>query len=600
MGNLINSFWTGVSGLKVHQSALNTTGHNLSNVDTTGFVRQQVVISDWSYNTVGYTAYNTQQIGLGTNMAAIRQVRDVFLDKAYRLEVGRQGFYEAQYNSVMEMEDLFGEMEGVQFQNSVQTLRNAIQELAKEPDSISKRALLIESAQAFMERADSIQEQVKSYQIKQNKEIVSQVKRINQIGDQIKELNGLIQRYEADGQNANDYRDTRNNLLDELGSMVKISYNEDRNGVVTVNVEGVRFVDEQVVFKLDTEPINAGNPMLKVVWTGNGCGDLFNLDAKYSMDNNTDVGSLKGLIVARGDFEAKYTDIPLEENYATKADYDKAVEKYNNTVNSSPIMIMQAQFDQMIHELVTGINDILSPNASVNDYLAHLGSNETTASVSIEMNGVTLTQDEMDKLLVWDEGIAPIGAKEDTPGREGLFNRKSVERYTEAEITINGVTKKIYVYNQEDPTKKETLFTLGEIEVNPILRANYSALPLNGNSHMGGDADGYDFNVCEQLVDFWGIELRNLDPNTVTKNTIQDYYIAMMGANANRGKVFSDISTSQADMVEEINTDRSNVTGVSSDEELTNLVKFQHAYNASSRYINVIDEMLEHIIIRLG
>jgi flagellar hook-associated protein 1 FlgK len=68
---------------------------------------------------------------------------------------------------------------------------------------------------------------------------------------------------------------------------------------------------------------------------------------------------------------------------------------------------------------------------------------------------------------------------------------------------------------------------------------------------------------------------------------------------ANRGEQLNTISTNQASMVESIDNQRMEVTGVSSDEELTNLIKYQHAYNASARYVNVVSEMLEHIIMNL-
>ena len=84
------------------------------------------------------------------------------------------------------------------------------------------------------------------------------------------------------------------------------------------------------------------------------------------------------------------------------------------------------------------------------------------------------------------------------------------------------------------------------------------------------------------------------------KSDFMDYYSDLVAQVANSGSVFKSISVSQSDTVEATCSAREQIVGVSSDEELTNMVKFQNAYNASSRYINVISEMLEHIINTLA
>ena len=146
MGNIMTSMWTGVSGLKANQSSLNTVSHNLANINTEGYVRQQIVTKDTIYNTMGNTHISMLQVGYGTNIQEIRQVRDVFLDKAYRIEVGRQGFYESQSEATQEIETVLGELEGEAFHDDISSFRNTLQELAKEPDSIVKRAAVVSQA----------------------------------------------------------------------------------------------------------------------------------------------------------------------------------------------------------------------------------------------------------------------------------------------------------------------------------------------------------------------------------------------------------------------------------------------------------------------
>lgn len=578
----MSSLYVGVTGLNVSQAALNITSHNLANVDSKGFVRQQAVLTDFNYIKFGDSYISSMQKGLGANFATVKQVRDSFLDQAYRQEVGRQAFYESQYDAVGEVEGYFGELEGETFQNTLSQFWVSLQELVKQPDSIVARSSFIQTAVTFTERAENISTQLKDYQINLNTQIQNQVKRINEIGNNIKDLNLKIRQYESTGvEKANDLRDERNNLLDELGKYANITYNENPNGIVEVNLEGTNFVTEDHAYMMTTMKMNDDSEMLKPVWTSHGNMDVFNIDRTPTAENNTDIGSLKGLLVARGSRQANYTDIPVRSNYSTDALYNTAVADYNNTVNSSVIMTVQAEFDQLIHGITTTINDVLSPNKEVTQKLS---------------DGTLV------KIKILDTDKAPIGmGKTGTPG-EALFNRKSTSRYQDPQdITIideNGnpqTIEKARIYNEENPNDNYSLFTTGEVEINSKIMQNYAYIPLSSNTGSGD----YDSETINKLLSKWQDAFSTLSPNTLTKNNFNEYYNAMISELATRGEQLHTISTNQASTVESIDNSRSQVTGVSSDDELTNLIKYQHAYNASARYINVVSEMLKDIIDKL-
>ncbi len=564
--SLMSSLYIGVSGLGASQNSLNTTAHNLANVGTTGFVRQQILQSDSTYLKWGVTHLSTLQTGLGVDIATVRQVRDSFLDKAYRQEVGRQGYYEVQYEAVQEVESMFGETEGVAFQDSLSDLWTSLEELSKTPGLIESRASVVQNAESFLKRAGIIQDQLKEYQVNLNTQITDKVDRINVIADQIDTLNDKISRYESNGlENANDLRDERNNLLDELGQIINITYKENSNGIVSVSAEGVPLVTEDSAYKMGTAKVSESSDLLKPIWLSYGNVDVFNLDRPASAQDNTDVGSLKGLLVTRGNDTANYTDML------------KSPEDFNKTVNTSVIMTVQAQFDQLIHGVVTALNDILSPNKTVN--------------ATAPADGTTIT--------ILDKDNAPVGMDNDYTMGEALFNRKTVDRYrpiTAAEAAKYGVPADSLVYNEEDPDDTYSLFTLGQIEVNPNIKSNYSLMPLSSNSKTGE----VDVKAAEALVSKWKEPFATISPNTLTMNTFKDYYTAFIGDIATRGDQLNSISENQATLSGNIDDQRQQVAGVSSDEELTNLIKYQHAYNASARYINVIDEMLEHVISTLG
>ena len=607
---LMQGLYTGVSGLTVAQRGLTATAHNLSNVETVGYMRQQAVQETAQYFNKGYTAINTTQVGIGVDTSAIYQYRDQFLDISYRRELGRQAFYDTQYSAVCEIEELLGELQGVAFQDNLEELWTSMQELAKEPGNLTARATMVETAISFIDRAENISDLLKTYQQDLDTEIGQMVTRINEIGDELIALNDKICHYESDGrQHANDLRDTRNLLLDELAEMVNITYRENLDSRVSVSIEGIPFVTEDTCFKMDTvrsnelEAIqlrasgvvptdkdlsNTGMDVLVPVWPAYGYIEVCDLNVLSTSEKNNDIGGLRGLLVTRGTKVGRYTDIPTEpkvEDYtdetgsfdsvgynAACTKFESDVLKYAIEVEQSVIVTAQAQFDRLVHGLVTAIDDILCPNKEV------------------ELADGTIVK-------ILDEKNAPIGIDDNHTMGEALFSRKSVARYTEPqELRLaDGSVITARVYNEENPEDNYTLYTVGEIEVNQALRENLSKLPLSTND----GTNDFDIETCEKLIDIWQEPFATLTPHTLSHNTFYDYYNELVGSLATRGYELKTISDNQSAMTVNIEEQRMNVGGVSSDEELTNMIKYQHAYSAASRYINVVDQMLEHLLERL-
>lgn len=578
----MGSLYVGVSGLQSSQNALNTTAHNLANVNTTGYVRQQVLFGNLAYNNIGNAAIGAKQVGLGVTIDSVRQVRDYFLDKAYRTEVGRQSFYETGYNTISEVETLFGELEGVAFQSSMEELKQAIQELAKDPSSTVARSLLKQKAVAFVERAASVYDGLNSYQNNINLRASDSIDRINTLAKNISDLNEQILKYETGGvENANDLRDSRNQALDELSSLIKINYNEDSNGVVTVTAEGQPLVANNLNFTIGKK-IDEATGFVTPVWSHLDNQPVFDLTAGISTSSNSDIGELKALLLSRGDKTTTYLNIPVKPDvtdYTSATDpdylkdlaaYEKDVENYNTYVSPSILMNVMAEFDQLIHGVVTSINDILCPNTTVTD-----------------VYGNTYT--------VLDEAATSYGSNSArTPGTE-LFSREGVERYTLKSLTMaDGTTKDYYIYNEEDPNDTYSLYSVKNLEVNSAVLKDTSLIPLTAK-------DGsVDYERAQALEDVWNKNFATLNPNNSVNYDFASYYRSLVDSIANEGSVYSSMAKAEATTTAGLENQRQSVIGVSSDEELTNMIKFQNAYNASSRYINVVSEMLEHIILSLG
>lgn len=584
----MGSLYLGVSGLQTSQTALNVTAHNMANVDTPGYVRQQIVQTSSEYFRYAFNPVNDMTVGSGTAVSVVRQVRNEFIDRQYRQELGRQSFYEERAKAVSEIQGYFGEMEGATFQGIISNLWSSMVAVQEEPDSIVARRALIQSSVTFIERAKQINDSLNKYQENLNVQILDKVNEINKLGERIGVLNQEIAKVELAGvEKANDLRDERNLCLDELSKLIDISYTERGSGV-EVMAEGKVFVSPVRVYRLDVEQMSGSN-MYNVVWRDHAGEDVFHFWPAPSAEDNTDTGSLKALLYTRGMKDTNYTDIPTKpkaEDFADPAAYQAALTQYNQDVDTYDkevsnyaVANLQAQFDQLMHSMVTAINDVFCPN--------------TTASFTVK-DPVTGNVTTYNNVKVLDLEKAPIGMDQDAqPGVE-LFKRASMDRYTKVEGE-DGNT--YYIYNEEDKSNTYSLYTVGELEVNPeVLADNGSKLPLSNNDRTGA----YDQKVADQLIDIWRDTGMFLGPHTLTPCNFNDYYAAMIGDLGNRGMEYINISNSQASVTNDLNNERLKTAGTSSDEELSNMIKFQHAYNAAARYVNVVSEMLDLLVNQLG
>lgn len=606
MSNLLASFNAGVSGLQSAQASLNTASHNIANAHTPGYTRQQVIITDSFYQNSMGAHSNLLQVGTGTVIVQTRQIRNTFLDGRYRLEFGRQGFYEQNRAAAREVEDMLGELEGEQFKTTLTDMWKAFSELAKDPGNVVNKDELVSMASQFIERAQVVRAELNTYQTSLNSEVIKQVDQINNLVSQIHELNKQIRRYEANGESANDYRDKRNECLDQLSYLIDFEVNEEKDGVITIYAEGAFLLDTHKQNFLTTEydditsKQNLTFQLLKPVWE-NG-GDFFQEETlSYSHTRRTDVGSLRGLLVARGNYAANYTDTPVKperEGFADQQEFDKAMaefeaelEKYNNFTGASVIMSVQSQLDILVHGVVTRINDLLCQDKEL-----------------VLEDGTTLTILDEDNAMVGDDANHTMGTE--------LFSRRGVERYTEMVLVDDqgnplkdkdgnplvddqGQPLKVKVYNKEDPTDIYSMYTIGQLVINPDILKDSSTLPVMYNP-KSDKKDGYAMDEINKIADLENDKIGKLNPNSLTSYATSGFYDQIVGELSSQGSVWNGIIDNQEMTVASVDGERHNVMSVSTEEELSDLIKFQRCYDASSRYITTVAEMLEYLIERLG
>lgn len=547
MSSLMGSLYTGVSGLQTSNNALNTTAHNMSNIDTVGYTRQQVAQGTRTYVTISKSQKTSwQQIGLGVNYSQTRQVRDILLDKNYRRESGRNAFYDVSTKALEEIEGILGESnEGEEFSVALSDLWTAIEELSKDPTSSVQQNLFVTKSYEFVTKAAAVYRSLSEYQDNMNNTVYNDVNSINSYAQKIEALNEKIVKIEAgDVEHANDLRDQRNHLLDELGKMGNISYKEDEVGYVSVQLEGFDLVkggivnevgiytDEQTGFHTPYWKILAkaeydekGQPVVTKESIENA--QVYDLNRTIASDLNTDVGSLKATLLARGDHRATYRELK-----DINLDGVKEEGWYDSRISQSIIMNVQAEFDQLINAVATRINGILAEAAE--------------------------EQSAIDPASTY---------LRDADGNPYQVFEKIVDAGD---------------------------WTVSNLVISQELRQNPALLSFRLPDHSEDNA------TMEKLKAAYSESIYTLNPHVETPLNFTNYYKNLVSQVANSGYIFRKVQESQTVTTDALSNAREQIVGVSSDDELTNMIMYQNAYNASSRYINVISEMLEHILTSLG
>ncbi|MCR5345823.1 MAG: flagellar basal body protein [Lachnospiraceae bacterium] len=583
MANGFGSLYVGKSGLSGAQNAINVTANNLSNLNTKGYVREQVLFADMEYSTLSEAkmnhlynqSINMKQSGLGVSVGDVVHTRDIFLDTYYRSESGRMNFYDTCNGTTNEIQELLQETEGEAFQEVMADLNEAVQELVKNPGSSINQNLLVQKATLFVERSAALYESLKEYQLNLNSQIEDKVKRINELGKGIAELNDRIRTVEANHvETAMELRDQRDLYLDELGTLARITFKEQEDGAVTVKLEAQEFVDRFTCHQMGTRT-DTTTGFKTPIWKElsdeikEEYVDVYDFTVDISSEMNTDIGALKAIVMCRGTEVADFRDI-----------VEKSEQEFANTTQLSPIETAEAQLDHYVRSIVTTLNNLFTP---LKEVTINVGTQELTVQV-------------------WDEENGTVGAAGEKPAEE-LFSRKSRPRYTEV---VDNDGKTWYVYNGEDigedrydsngdriPKDTATFYNILNLEVNKALTADETRL---ATFRQNGEVD---HTLADKLAKVFDTDTLELSPNT-TKFSYKNYYDNMVGYVASTGSVYMSVTNTLTSSVSSIENQRTMVIGVSSDEELSNMIRFQSAYNAASRFITTIDEMIEHMIMQLG
>lgn len=521
MTSTFHGLETSKRALFTNTTALSTLGHNVANAGTEGYTRQRVnIIASRPIEAVGVMRSNAPgQIGTGVEYDSVERIRDSFLDMQYRRENQAMGAWDIQNSTLISIENIINEPSESGLRTVMDNFWNSWEVLNRDPQLLSARVEVIGTAVNFVDTLKYIDTSLNTLSSDLDNSITQKVAEANDIISNIAQLNGVIRKVEALGDNANDYRDSRDLLIDQLSTIVDVEVTESADGILTITSAGVEVVnDETVTFLTEADAATAT------------------------------AGELAGYVLS------------IDE--VTK---------------------VREQLDAMVNTLVTG-----------------------TATITLE-NGYVASKDivALDDVTLEDGTVIPAGTTIPAGSRIASSFSMEVDGFNGLHELGYGLgdpaTGNIPFFTTSDGS---ATFTISNIEVNQNIQDNTDLIAASAKYEV----DGTDNIVIKGNSDIAHAiaSLRDYvftypsGATSLSQGTTDDYYRAVTGDLGTRAANATRNLEIQQGLVSGLEMRREEVSGVSLDEEMANMIMFQHAYNAAARNMTTVDEMLDRVINQMG
>ncbi|MFZ5996149.1 MAG: flagellar hook-associated protein FlgK [Nitrospirota bacterium] len=242
--SILGVFDIGKTAMYVTRKALDTTAHNVANINTPGYTRQELVLESVPSGVLSSTGLS----GRGVKTTGVQRLYDSFIALQLRNEKSNLAYWEAYGEGIVKIENVFNEASDVNLSTSINDFFNAWQELSNNPEGYAERSLLIKKAEyltARINRAYTTLDEERNELVKSNEFLVDEV---NTITAKIADLNEKI----SASPGSLDLKDQRDGLIERLNEIVKVTTFEDNVGRYAVMISGVPLVDGARVFQLDS------------------------------------------------------------------------------------------------------------------------------------------------------------------------------------------------------------------------------------------------------------------------------------------------------------------------------------------------------------
>ena len=595
MAGLFNTLNISKRGINVMQSALNVTSHNISNASNPSYTRERVRINATSPMTV---VGNNGQVGTGAQVEMVERVRNTFLDYQIRNENSALADANVRENVLSEIEKLVNGSGNVGLSKMFDKFFDSWQELSKNPSDINARTIVLEQSLSITNEFNRIHRELQESKNDVNDTIKNSVVEVNSILNEISELNQKIQEISLMGNQPNDFLDRRDSLLDELSGKLGISIDNKKNNGINVNSKDI--------------------------------GSM-NLVSNKNFENDVRLTFVESIETSNKDFPKdvkityyKNNDSTNENNKVELTIKDMTKENFDLLEKNKVILSNQEGF--AINADGVAITSQEIDNSKISSIRFGSGELGGLQKSHLEIDSFTNQINQIAKAFAFS--INAIHSGQSSAESGGAFGHDTLPFFVNSSVADYDGNDKLL--NTKDVATSEVEIIAGNITINKELLKNPLKLKVRENDHMfvdgtQNDIDGQGNAERALAIVAMREKLFNISDIGKTIKSREDFFDTTKGGSelSNNGLTISDSSkgvklesqyenavtsigikvqetSREADnyenLVYNLEISRMSVSGVSLDEEMGNLITFQHAYNASAKVISTVDKLLDVII----
>ena len=401
MAGLIGSLHSARTGMSVSQASIQTTSHNINNINTPGYSRQRVEQSTKSaYSNPGYnSSMGPGQIGTGVQATDVIRIRNTFYDVQYRSESHNYGETSIKYQHYTNMEKIFNEPSDSAISASISDFFSSWQELSKNPNDTGAKDVVIQNAKYLSTNISNVKEKLDKLSTQAEKKLNDDVSEINDMINQIRGLNKEIKLIEGSGKTPNDLMDQRDSVIDELSHKLNIENSEVQKLINEKLENGTEVTLDELK--------NIGDVSGEI----QGSLDMIDKISEYTSDlKEFAKGLTKGVnnVMNGRDFDDNNVQATDQQLFIFNENGDPIIKANEDLVNNPKNLIMTAQKAENMYKLKDAKITIDGENITIGNYynniVQKLG-NETKEVIRNESNQSKLLG-EIDNLRLNVSGVS--------------------------------------------------------------------------------------------------------------------------------------------------------------------------------------------------
>lgn len=622
MANSFAGIEIGKRSLMAHSTQIQTAGHNISNADTEGYSRQRVIVKSFEpiYRPDLERAMVPGQIGQGCDVESINRIKDELLESRIVEQKNVESYWETRDKYYSMIESVYNEPNDVSVRTNMDKFWQGWQELSTYPESDAARLAVVVRGQTL---TNSIQQQYKSLrgigdQI--NGDIEAVVKQVNDLSRQIASVNGEIVRSKGLRDNPNDLMDRRDLLVEKLSSLINVTVTQKDPDEFMVHTDGQIIVQGSLARQIETVGQLDNNGYGKLMWSdtkldaefhGGTLGALVELRDK---DIRTEIQSLNTMALNFADLVNDVHRNAIGKNNTTGLDFfvqHDFVENVNGNYDrngdgvedTSYIFRMTGTNALKMQEQI-GLSGTMTINsASGNIDVAYF----STDTVEDVINRINDSNGEVKAYLDRNSCLVLKATSS-----KGMENPDFVIRHVEdsgmfltgySGILQGSGADNAYDFNRANAVDvlagaqfavSPVLNPSAYIEVNGLIQNDVSSVAAAFKNSQGF-AEPSDGRAAVEMA-----AIRNTKIMIGSQRTFDDYFADTITNVGLKGEQAQNQLATQNKIMGDLRDLRDSISGVNIDEELADIIKFQHGYNVAAKFISVQDELLDTLINRLG